>query len=120
LALQAKSHCHGDCLETPKNARFAWIVTLSRKLACVAPLVCALPKPPMPTDGARKLARQPVGLSAPKTPNRANGRALARARAAVRVCPRVRVGGVGAGARVTVTGTVRKQFFIFWSSANNF
>jgi len=49
----------------------------------------------MPTDGARKLARQPIGFSLPKPPSRGNDRALARARAAVRVCPRVRVGGVG-------------------------
>ena len=48
-----------------------------------------------PNKWTRKLARQVIGLSLPILPNRANGRALARARAAVCVCPRVRVGGWG-------------------------
>ena len=113
----------------------------NRMLAVLRLLIAHCPNRPT-ANAPRQLARQPIGLAPPKSPNRRNGHARARAcvivraclsRARVCVCASARACACGcarlparappppgAGARVTVTGTTRKQFFIFYILATQF
>ena len=69
----------------------------------------------------RKLARQPIVFVMPRPPSRGNDRADPLRHVAAGCGWECWRGGVGAPAgRVAVTGTLRKQFFIFYFYATQF
>jgi hypothetical protein len=103
----------------PKNAqkrqvraRFAWIVTLSRNRARDVPTKKQNLKRPAHTM-ATQAARQPIGFSLPKAPNRENDRAGLLRHAAAAVGWQCEEGGGGGRAARDCHGHRPQTIFIF-------